>query len=83
VDLLDPADCRTKLGPLTNISQLFYLLLRSVRILARRCRRTPTCSSTSSRPSMPPHPRSSMSISRKAPGGTETTSVPTRLRPRG
>jgi hypothetical protein len=24
VDLLDPADCRTKLGPLTNISHLFY-----------------------------------------------------------
>jgi NAD(P)-dependent dehydrogenase (short-subunit alcohol dehydrogenase family) len=24
VDLLDPADCRAKLGPLTNISHLFY-----------------------------------------------------------
>src|SRR6202789_4396427 len=27
VDLLDPADCRTKLGPLTNISHLFYLAI--------------------------------------------------------
>src|ERR1700688_4964208 len=27
VDLLDPADCGTKLGPLTNISHLFYLAI--------------------------------------------------------
>ena len=27
VNLLDPADCRTKLGPLTNISHLFYLAI--------------------------------------------------------
>src|ERR1700685_1719629 len=27
VDLLDPADCRTKLGPLTNISHPFYLAI--------------------------------------------------------
>src|ERR1700676_3021731 len=27
VDLLDPADCRAKLGPLTNISHLFYLAI--------------------------------------------------------
>ena len=27
VDLLDLADCRTKLGPLTNISHLFYLAI--------------------------------------------------------
>src|SRR5260221_1090126 len=27
VDLLDPADCRTKLGLLTNISHLFYLAI--------------------------------------------------------
>src|ERR1700738_5028546 len=27
VDLLDPADCRKKLGPLTNISHLFYLAI--------------------------------------------------------
>src|SRR6266852_3734606 len=27
VDLLDPADCLTKLGPLTNISHLFYLAI--------------------------------------------------------
>ena len=27
VDLLDSADCRTKLGPLTNISHLFYLAI--------------------------------------------------------
>src|SRR5258708_13264045 len=27
VDLLDPADCQTKLGPLTNISHLFYLAI--------------------------------------------------------
>ena len=27
VDLLDPAECRTKLGPLTNISHLFYLAI--------------------------------------------------------
>src|SRR5260370_35619349 len=27
VDLLDPADCRTKLGPLTNVSHLFYLTI--------------------------------------------------------
>ena len=27
VDLFDPADCRTKLGPLTNISHLFYLAI--------------------------------------------------------
>jgi NAD(P)-dependent dehydrogenase (short-subunit alcohol dehydrogenase family) len=27
VDLLDPADCRTKLGRLTNISHLFYLTI--------------------------------------------------------
>ncbi len=27
VDLLDPEDCRTKLGPLTNISHLFYLAI--------------------------------------------------------
>src|SRR6202165_1249599 len=27
VDLFDSADCRTKLGPLTNISHLFYLAI--------------------------------------------------------
>src|ERR1700675_1252207 len=27
VDLLDPADCRTKLAPLTDISHLFYLAI--------------------------------------------------------
>ena len=27
VDLQDPADCRTKLGPLTNITHLFYLAI--------------------------------------------------------
>src|SRR3979490_2462978 len=27
VELLDPADCRTKLGPLTDISHLFYLAI--------------------------------------------------------
>src|ERR1700727_3538917 len=27
VDLLDLADCRTKLGPLTDISHLFYLAI--------------------------------------------------------
>jgi hypothetical protein len=27
VDLLDPADCRSKLGPLTNISHLFYMAI--------------------------------------------------------
>jgi nucleoside-diphosphate-sugar epimerase len=27
VDLLDLADCRTKLGPLTNISHLFYFAI--------------------------------------------------------
>src|SRR3984893_18426694 len=27
VDLLDAADCRTKLGPLTNISHLFYFAI--------------------------------------------------------
>jgi nucleoside-diphosphate-sugar epimerase len=27
VDLLDPADCQAKLGPLTNISHLFYLAI--------------------------------------------------------
>ena len=27
VDLLDPADCRTKLGSLTDISHLFYLAI--------------------------------------------------------
>jgi hypothetical protein len=27
VDLLDPADCRRKLGPLANISHLFYLAI--------------------------------------------------------
>ena len=27
VDLLDPADCWAKLGPLTNISHLFYLAI--------------------------------------------------------
>src|SRR5260370_32786332 len=27
VDLLDPADCRAKLAPLTNISHLFYLAI--------------------------------------------------------
>src|ERR1700738_767105 len=27
VYLLDPADCRTKLAPLTNISHLFYLAI--------------------------------------------------------
>src|SRR5258708_15341001 len=27
VDLLDPADCRTKLGPLMNISHLFYFAI--------------------------------------------------------
>src|SRR6266436_9388204 len=27
VDLLDPDDCRTKLGTLTNISHLFYLAI--------------------------------------------------------
>src|SRR6204780_5588619 len=27
VDLLDLADCRTKLGPLTNTSHLFYLAI--------------------------------------------------------
>jgi nucleoside-diphosphate-sugar epimerase len=27
VDLLDPADCRAKLGPLTNVSHLFYLAI--------------------------------------------------------
>src|SRR3977135_959068 len=27
VDLLDPADCQTKLGPLANVSHLFYLAI--------------------------------------------------------
>jgi hypothetical protein len=27
VDLLDPADCQAKLGPLTNVSHLFYLAI--------------------------------------------------------
>ncbi len=27
VDLLDPADCQAKLGPLTNITHLFYLAI--------------------------------------------------------
>src|ERR1700691_1578079 len=27
VDLLDPTDCKTKLGPLTNISHLFYFAI--------------------------------------------------------
>jgi NAD(P)-dependent dehydrogenase (short-subunit alcohol dehydrogenase family) len=27
VDILDPADCRTKLGPLANVSHLFYLAI--------------------------------------------------------
>ena len=27
VDLLDPGDCRTKLGPLTNITHAFYLAI--------------------------------------------------------
>src|SRR5271163_4260458 len=27
VDLVDPADCQAKLGPLTNITHLFYLAI--------------------------------------------------------
>ena len=51
---------------------------RNARIPPRRCRRTPTCSLTSSGPSRPRHLRSSMFISRRAPGGMEITSVRTR-----
>jgi NAD dependent epimerase/dehydratase family len=36
VDLLDPADCRTKLGPLTNISHLLFLYPSHQRDTAHR-----------------------------------------------
>src|SRR5258706_5705858 len=81
VDLLDPEDCRTKLGPLTNISHLFYLAI------TERSDPRETVSANSNmfhnlvkRPSRPPHPGLSMSISLRARGGTETTWVPIRLR---
>jgi NAD(P)-dependent dehydrogenase (short-subunit alcohol dehydrogenase family) len=57
VDLLDLNDCRNKLSPLGNISTFSIWPSRSVQILPRRCRSTPTCSSTSSKRSRPPHPR--------------------------
>jgi NAD dependent epimerase/dehydratase family len=82
VDLLDPADCQAKLGPLPDISHLFYLAITSARIPLGRYRRMRTCSSTSSRPSRPLHPCLNMFISLRARGGTAITSVPTRLRPR-
>lgn len=64
VDLLDPADCRTKLRSLTNISHLFYLAITErpepgETVLAN----AKMCSSTSSRSSRPLHPRLSMALS--------------------
>ena len=79
VDLLDPADCRTKLGPLTNISHLFYLAI------TERSNPSETVSANSNMffnlvktvEAASPAPSTSLRV----PGGTETTSVPTRLRP--
>src|ERR1700682_1753512 len=81
VDLLDPADCQAKLGPLTNISHLFYLAITE---------RQDPAATMSANAHMFFHlvktgeaaSRSSIFISPRAPGGTEIISVPTRLRPR-
>ena len=82
VDLLDPADCQAKARTAREyLAPVLSWPSRNARIPPRRYRRTPTCSSTSSRPSRQRHLRSNMFISRRAPGGMEITSVRTRLRP--
>jgi hypothetical protein len=69
VDLLDPADCRTKLGPLTNISHLFCLAITE---------RSDPGATVSANANMfvnlvktveAAFPRSSTSTSLRAPGG--------------
>ena len=83
VDLVDPADCQAKLGPLANVTHLFYLAI------TERADPGETMSANANMffnlvktvEAASPG-RSSMFISLRAPGGTETTSVPTRLRPR-
>src|SRR5258707_2477308 len=61
VDLLDPADCQAKLGPLMNISHLFYLAITERTDPDETMSANATCSSTSSKPSRLLHLCSSMS----------------------
>ena len=79
VDLVDPADCQAKLGPLANITHLFYLAI------TERADPGETMSANANmffnlvktvEAASP-----SMFISLRAPGGTEITSAPTRPRP--
>src|SRR5258708_35007079 len=80
-DLLDPADCRAKLGPLTNISHLFYLAITERPDPGETISANANMFFNLVKRSRLLHPCSSMSISLRAPDGTEITSVPTRLRP--
>src|SRR5258708_21289646 len=78
VDLLNPADCQAKLGPLTNISHLFYLAITerpdpgetmsaNANMFFNLVKTVEAASPA----------RSSIFISLKAPGGTEITLCPT------
>src|SRR5260370_28541016 len=63
VDLLNPADCRTKLGPLTNISHLFYLAITERPDPRETVSANANMFFNLTRPSRQPHPPLSTSIS--------------------